>query len=171
MLSLPQSQSEFRSSNMTSASHPKKMYVFMANEQDVVGNPHNTPFNFKNYNLRSLILNVNGIEHREKADFVEELAMTSYHNLIRALGITPPRAFAIDYGNFLKVNTIWCFDVTPSNSANCESYATHSAQGTMWFISLEFASALPENAQLFILEEYEAILQFSEDGNVSIVTP
>ena len=171
MLSVTKSQKEYRTPNITSASHPKLMYVFMASEVDVIGNPYHTPFNFKNYGLSSLVLTINGKEYREKCDFIENMAINSYHNLIRTLAVTSPKCFSLEYNNWTQVNTIFCFDVTPNNSAMCESYSSTTGQSAMWNISLEFANALPENVQLFILEEFEAVLQFDQENIVSIATP
>ena len=43
-----------------------------------------------------------------------------------------------------------------------------SALQVKGLVSLEFVDELPENVQLFVLEQYDAILQFSANGEVSI---
>ena len=117
-LSISSSQKEFQTSNITTPTHPKKMLIFMASERNVLGNPHNTPFNFKNYKLTYLRLNINGVEFQERCDFPRFLSMQTYHNMLKALGVANPRSFPISYLNWISCHTFFAFDTTLDSSVH-----------------------------------------------------
>ncbi len=104
-------------------------------------------------------------------DWMNAVVMEGYFGLINTLSLGNA-VFPVNLVDFIQVDSIFGFDCTPSgNSAGCEQISVPVySSGTDYSISLIFGKTLPENAQLFVLSELEAVMTINKSGE-AVISP
>ena len=166
-ISVPKGVKEFRSSNFMSSTYPRRMYIVFVAEDASLGSPTVSPFYYQHLNVRKLTLLINDVQRQIVTDFGTGIVAEAYFKLIRALGISH-RSFAYTKEQFQQAASVFCFDLTVNHAAMCPDYSAPDDQAN-WHISLEFNRNTDSNYQMYVLQEYEAIMQINADNVVSIV--
>ncbi len=169
-ISLATGQKEQRIPNTPLSGLPRRVYLFMVKEDAVNGNQEECPFWYKNYQLTQVTLTIGGKQRTlHSLEWNNNICAEAYNGLVRALNISN-RSLNVNGSNHRDLNSIIAFDTTPSgNSAMCDQISTPIGQTSTYSISLNFKVSLTEQAQLFVIMEYENIMTIDEFGSASIL--
>ena len=123
------------------------------------------PFNFRHYDLQSLVLNVDGRSIPTKPlspNFTKGHVLDCYDSLYYALGTqfdNLDNDITIDA--YCKGCTIYAFNLTPDNCPHNNTTRTGSVD-----LSMRFGTALPETISLVCYASYENTIQIDAHRNV-----
>ena len=162
------SVAEYRSPNVQSKVHPRRLFLMMCLEDSYLGSKFLNPLHFNNFGLNSLTLSVNGKLFETKIDFSKkkETLAQAYLALCNACAAYD-RSFTIDLLTFMKCYTVFAWDLTSSNAGACP-YTSLSSEQAVWYFGMEFKAKLTETIQVLTIEEYEAVMNIDKDYEVSL---
>lgn len=144
---------------------PSLIVLGLVSNEAYSGSYATNPFNFKHYDLQSLVLNVDGrsVPTRPLSpDFSKDHVLDCYDTLWQALGTQFDNwANDITLNAYTKGCTLYAFNLTPDNCPHNNSTKTGSVD-----LSMRFGTALPETVSLVCYASYENSIQIDMHRNV-----
>ena len=144
---------------------PSLVVIGLVSNEAYSGSYKTNAFNFKHYDLNSLVLNVDGrsVPTRPLApDFKKKHFLDCYDTLWYALGMQFD-----NWDNDITIDaysqgcTLYAFNLTPDNCPHNNASKTGSVD-----ISMRFGTALPETVSLVCYASYENTIQIDMHRNV-----
>jgi hypothetical protein len=149
---------------------PDRILVILVKNKAFVGSASTNPFHFHHYNMTSLVLYVNGVQHRS-----EPLTMycsspfeatRACETLFSSSGIHhDDRAHMITLDLFTKGFYMLGFDLTPDREAD-EEHISLPRQGNVRIEAL-FKKPLPESVTCILYAEFPGHIEIDSSRNVT----
>jgi len=115
---IPQGNQSFVEENVFMGSLPSKIVIGFVKNSSFNGTYSTDPFYFDHFDLNYLSITVNNMPLPVKSlnfDFANNSYLIAYHLLLSALGISfKDHGLVINRENYIKGNTLFAFDVNPS---------------------------------------------------------
>jgi len=148
---------------------PSRVVLGLVSHNAYNGDFSKDSFYFNHYGLSSLAITVDGqmVNGRPlNMDFAKNNYAQAYISMFGGLGtLFHNTGNAISYKEWKAGHTIYCFDLTPDQSADDDSHVSLVRNGVVR-VDLRFAADLTENVNLLVYSEQEAILEIDERRNV-----
>ncbi|XP_006813474.1 uncharacterized protein F54H12.2-like [Saccoglossus kowalevskii] len=150
---------------------PKRTILCLVSNTSFNGSYETNPFNYQNYGITSLVLNVRGEQVPAKplkTDFTAgggRSCIMAYYSLF-----TGTNKMGQDQGNGITRDeypegyTIFAFDLTPDESAS--DYHLNLIQEGKIGLEIQFRQALTETVSVLIYAEYDNVIEIDRDRNV-----
>lgn len=127
-----------------------------------------SPFNFQNFNISELIVTLDGdstIYKNFNFDFGKKLYLPAYNSLFYATGNRNQTNY-IDRDDFIDGNSLFCFDILPSNQGQRFQLET---QGQIK-IQVKFKKAISDTISAIIYGQFQSLISIDEQRNVVITS-
>ena len=149
---------------------PRRLILAMIANSSFNGDPHKSPFDFKNYNLNFLSLSDGSQTYPSQPltpDYQNNLYMKAYQSLYQGMGyLDEDRSFGISPEAFAQSFNFYAFDLSSDHCAD----AGHVDPVRFGNVQLEmrFGTALPHPVNLLVYSEYDSTIKI--DSSRAIVT-
>ena len=157
--------------NLFGGALPKRITLGMVRNEAYNGDYHMNPFNFEHFDLNKLILYCDGERtpwNELKLDYKNNEFIQGYYTLFTGgSGIDGDSGNGISRKSYLDGNVLFCFDLTPDQSASNSGHVCPEKRGNLR-IDLGFASPLPKTVNLIALCEFDTILAIDKVRNVTL---
>ncbi|XP_070546113.1 uncharacterized protein F54H12.2-like [Ptychodera flava] len=150
---------------------PKRVVLGLVDNNAFNGSYKKNPFNFKHYDMTSLVLNVGGKQIPSKPlkmDFTRaggQSFLMAYYSLFTGTN-KMGRDEGIDINRYEYDNgyTLFAFDLTPDLSAD-GGHLNLIKEGNLG-IELQFRQALPNTVNLLVYGELDNVIEIDRDRNI-----
>ena len=167
---ISRNQMTFKTPVTTLPFTPRRLMVFMVAEGSFQGKDTTTPFKFINNNAGSLSVEVGSVKQRlEGMEFNGNNVAEAYHKtLIEGLGgLGSDFRFSLE--NWADNQTIWCFDVTPSQYNARAAHCTPQNVPTQLSVDIRFNTfPTDDNIILMVLSEFNQTCSVESSGMCSL---
>jgi hypothetical protein len=166
-------------SNVYQDKVPSQLIIALVNSDSYLGKINSNPFNFKNFNVNYIDVNVNGKsipyqqplepKHGTEVDDKERNALlaSSYLTLFNGSGkLQKDAGNNINRFDFGHGYTMYCFSLDPAFFRGSQHPVT---VGGNLRIEIRFNSALTENATLFMYGNFPQTIEVDKTRNVYII--
>ena len=166
---LPMGTSSIDVDSIFTGQRPNKIALGMVSNESFNGSYSKSPFNFKNYNLTSACLVVDGQQLPTKGmhfDFEEKFYIDGYLALLQCTD-----TFLSNFDNgisaerFANGSTLLCFDLTPDHDGGAGDHVTPRRNGVVK-ASLRFKKPLPETVTLLVFGQFDNTLLIDKNRSV-----
>ena len=169
VISVPQSQQTVTKDNLFMTRLPKKLVIAMVANDVFNGKAANDPYVFKNYNLKSLEVTVDGENvcgTPLQLEFKNQKYMRAYDGLFHAFNKSyGDSGTDITYEDFKEKYPIFCFDLTADGCGNSGEHFELLKQGNLR-LKLHFDQALNETISVIVYGEFESMLEINQNREV-----
>jgi hypothetical protein len=147
---------------------PKRVTIFMIDNDAFDGNYQLNPFNFQHYQMRRLVLYRDGevaktIETTFSDDPNERQTMRAYHNLHEMLKISRSDVdLGISMEDFWNGTTLWMADLSCDQDASNVNYLNPNQAGDIR-VELEFAAQLSKPVSFIAQGEFDYTLSMNRE--------
>jgi hypothetical protein len=153
----------YKTKNNVASVLPNLIIIGLVDNEAFQGNFTKNPFNFKNFNLKTIELYIDDRSYIIKMDYDSNFYLQAYEKLLNGLNIFGIRGNSISRSDFPKGNTLYFFDLRPIKSCHGEHNLIKSA---IVNIQLEFKSNTSSIINMIVLEEHENQLNIDKKSKV-----
>ena len=160
---------EYHENNVIKNSRlPRKCFIAFVSNEALNGAPNLNPFNFKNYNIQNIRVNLNSKEyppHGFDCNFERGLIKQAYRGFYEASGQIERPNCSITQTEWSNGMTIFGFNFIPdlSDGVGRNGYVTPIKDGDM-SLHIKFASPLEETATAVIFMEFDNLIEIPLSG-------
>lgn len=147
---------------------PRRLTLGMVSSKAFTGTLATSPFNFRPFNVRELVVTAGGQQYPATAyrmDFTAKKCMRPYLDLYDALGAhrTSAQTPGISFERWLSG---WTFFIVTLSAGGEEMGGFELVRGGTTSIHLTFSTALTEAVELIALGEFDSVLSIDRDRRV-----
>ena len=171
VLSIPGGTMSFNKDHIFLGQLPKRVVVALVDNDAFNGAYDKNPFNFKHYNMTSLVLNVAGKQIPSKPlklNFTEPAGnsyIMAYYTLFAGTNKTGrDEGNSISRQDYNNGYTLFAFDLTPDLSAD-GGHLNLIKEGNLG-LEIQFGQALPNTVNLLMYGELDNLIEIDRDRNV-----
>ncbi|XP_070556390.1 uncharacterized protein F54H12.2-like [Ptychodera flava] len=171
VLSIPGGTMSFNKDHIFLGQLPKRVVLGLVDNDAFNGSYKKNPFNFKHYDMTSLVLNVSGKQVPSKPlklDFTQaggQSFIMAYYSLFTGTDkIGRDEGININHYEYDNGYTLFAFDLTSDLSAD-GGHLNLVKEGNLG-IELQFRQALPNTVNLLVYGELDNIIEIDRDRNV-----
>ncbi|MDI9311993.1 MAG: hypothetical protein QM535_17400 [Limnohabitans sp.] len=158
--------------NFINGQIPRRMFIFMLDNDSFSGNFTKDSFYFKNYDVNFICVYIDGIPYPSQPyepDFTTGNFVREYLGLFDALNQnnTDPLC-TLEKANFKEHKCIFGFNLSPdlSNGVGFEGHSSLIKKGAVR-VQIKFRTALPNPINVIAYCEYDNIIEINKFGEVS----
>ena len=151
---------------------PKRVLLFMTDNDASSGNEKKNPFRFKHFNVNHLACYVNGEQYPSVA-YTPNFGNTSidepireYWELYRGLRQYPRPFIDLSYEQFKNGFTVFVFNLSPDCSDGLDAHLNLIKNGNLRF-ELKFSAETPNVISVLFFCEFDSLIQIDKDRNVA----
>lgn len=150
---------------------PKRVIVGFVNNQAYNGDLALNPFNFQHFYLTYLVLYVDGVMIPSKPltpNFETGSYIQAYHTLFSGTNINfLNEGHLISRESYPLGFTLYAFDLTADQSANCASHLNLVKQGNVR-LEVRFARALADTVNALVYAEYDSVIEVDSSRQIAM---
>ena len=169
VLTIGAGQLDYTHENLFLGQLPKRIIIGMVDTGAYNGDIGKTPFNFENFDLKSLAIHVDGMQvpwAPLELDFATDRYIRGYYTMFTAGGsVMEDVGTDITRDTFKSGNALYCFDLTPDLSSSCSSHFSLVKRGTLR-LGLRFGVGLPATVNVVVYSEFDNVIEVTKDRNV-----
>jgi len=149
---------------------PRRVTLALLSNKDYVGDQKTSPFNFKPFNLRSITVIANGVNHPEAPytlDFPNKKYARPYHDTMEAIGYAGSlESNGIDFKSYGNGWCIFVFNLTTSKEDNGDTFDLIKPGSCL--IKLSFNEEVPQGGLVLVaMGENDALLMVDRNRTIS----
>jgi hypothetical protein len=169
-ISIAQGKTAVTLDNIFQGQLPKRVIIGFVPDEALHGAPQLNPFDFRHYNIDFLSLYMQGVQIPRRPlqpNFEQRLYASSYQTLFDGTGILNGNAGnSISWSDYGHGYTLWAFDLTPDQSANCGTHVSERRTGGIRLV-IHFALPLPHTIACVVYGEFDNIVSIDKQRSVS----
>jgi hypothetical protein len=164
---VPMGNLDITQENLFLGQVPTRIVIGCVDNDAFNGRYNKNPFNFKNYRITNVTVQIDGHEQPAKpldCDFVHKKIAAAYMSLFTGTG----KAFKdedidITREDFVNGYALFCFDLTPDmgESDHFNLIKTGSVR-----LKINFSQALPQTINVVVYAEFQNVLEIDRNRNV-----
>lgn len=149
---------------------PNKVIVGLVETRGFTGHHNYNPFHFKHFNVREVILRVNGLAipfERIQTDFEASCYSQAYFTLLQSTQRTnTDKALAISYRQYGHGNTLFGFDISPDGGES-NGCINLQKEGNL-SLDIVFNAATDQPITVVVYMQFSKIIELERSGNVHV---
>lgn len=150
---------------------PKRCIIGFVNNAAFNGTLTKNPFNFKNYDLNTFCLYIDGQQIPSKAlqpSFESNIFTTAYHTLFSGTGIHfLNEGNGISREQYAKGYCLLAFDLTADLSSNSNTHWNLIKHGSVR-LEVRFESTLTQTINCIVYAEFDNVIEIDKNRNVTV---
>ncbi len=167
-ITIPAQSLDVNQENIFMGQIPTRVIIGLLDHDAFTGNYKKNPFNFKNFKLTKISLQLDAQEQPVKpiyCNFDEGCTIDGYMSLFLGTG----RAFRdadidLNREEYSQGSTLYAFDLTPDLASENDHYSLLKSGSVR--LGLTFGSALPNTINAVIYAEFQNVLEIDRNRNV-----
>ena len=167
---IPSGVSSYTQDNLFGNQLPKRITLGLVNNVAYNGDITKNPFNFEDFKLNKLVLYSDGERtpwSELKVNYKTNHFLQGYFTLFAGGdGVYADTGNALSREDYLDGNALYCFDLTPDQSASNAGHVNPEKRGNLR-IDIGFATPLAQVVNVVALCEFDGVISIDKARNVT----